>query len=64
MELSSVECIYETMPGWSEDLRGVTAYDQLPENAKNYIAAIEKIVRIPVTMVGVGPKRSQAIPKG
>ncbi len=64
VELSSVECIYETMPGWSEDLRGVTAYDQLPENAKNYIAAIEKIVKIPVTMVGVGPKRSQAIPKG
>ncbi|MBN1457633.1 MAG: adenylosuccinate synthase [Sedimentisphaerales bacterium] len=63
VELSSVECIYETMPGWHEDLSGVTSYDQLPQTTKNYIAAIENIVKIPVTMVGVGPKRSQAICK-
>ena len=63
VELSSAECIYETMPGWHEDLSGVTSYDQLPQTTKNYIAAIENIVKIPVTMVGVGPKRSQAICK-
>jgi adenylosuccinate synthase len=63
VELSSVECVYETLPGWHEDLSGVTSYNQLPQTTKNYIAAIENIVKIPVTMVGVGPKRSQAICK-
>ena len=60
-ELSSVECIYETVPGWDEDLSGVTKYEDLPENTKNYISLIENIVKIPITIVGVGPKRSQAI---
>jgi len=63
VELASVECIYDTLPGWHEDLSGVTSYDQLPQNTKNYITAVENIVKIPVTMVGVGPKRSQAIRK-
>jgi adenylosuccinate synthase len=63
VELSSVECVYETLPGWHEDLSGVTSYDQLPQTTKDYIVAIENIVKIPVTMVGVGPKRSQAICK-
>ena len=60
-ELSSVECIYETLPGWNEDLSAVTKYEDLPENTKNYIAAIEDIVKVPITIIGVGPKRSQAI---
>ena len=60
-ELASVECVYDTVPGWDEDLSEVTNYDDLPENTRNYIARIEDIVKVPVTCVGVGPKRSQAI---
>lgn len=60
-DLAKAECIYETLDGWDEDLSGVQQYDDLPENTKKYIAAIEKIVGVPVGMVGVGPKRSQAI---
>lgn len=60
-ELSSVECVYETADGWDEDLSGITDYDDLPENTKKYIALIEDIVKVPITIVGVGPKRSQAI---
>lgn len=60
-DLAKAECIYETLDGWDEDLSGVEHYDDLPENTKKYIAAIEKIVGVPVGMVGVGPKRSQAI---
>lgn len=60
-ELASVECIYDTVPGWDEDLSEVTSYEDLPVNTRNYIACIEEIVKVPVTCVGVGPKRSQAI---
>ena len=44
-DLTNAECVYETLPGWDEDLTQVQRYDDLPENTKNYIAAIEKIVR-------------------
>lgn len=60
-ELAAAECVYETLPGWEEDLSNVTRYEDLPENTKKYIAAVEKIVGVPVSIVGVGPQRSQAI---
>lgn len=60
-DVEAAECVYDTLPGWDEDLSGVQTYDALPENTKKYIAAVEKIVGVPVTIVGVGPKRSQAI---
>lgn len=60
-DLANAECVYETLDGWDEDLSGIERYEDLPENTKTYIAAIEKIVGVPVRMVGVGPKRSQAI---
>ena len=60
-ELSAVQCQYETLPGWQEDLSQITTYQELPQNAKNYIARIEDIVKVPVTILGVGPKRSQVI---
>lgn len=60
-DVEAAECVYETLPGWHEDLSGISDYDALPENTKNYIAAVEKIVGVPVTILGVGPKRSQTI---
>jgi len=60
-DLEAAECVYETLPGWDEDLSGIRTFDELPENAKKYIAAVEEIVGVPVSIVGVGPKRSQTI---
>ena len=60
-DLSSVECIYETASGWDEDLSGVTSYEDLPKNTRDYIQMIENIVKVRISIVGVGPKRSQAI---
>ena len=60
-ELSSVECVYETAAGWDEDLSGVTNYEDLPKNTRDYIQMIEDIVKVRISIVGVGPKRSQAI---
>ncbi|MCI0499798.1 MAG: adenylosuccinate synthase, partial [Planctomycetales bacterium] len=60
-ELAAAECLYQTLEGWDNDLSNVRTYETLPKAVKNYIGTVEAIVGIPVTMVGVGPKRSQAI---
>lgn len=60
-DLAAAECVYETLPGWNEDLSGIRTFDKLPQNTQNYIAAIEKMVHVPIRMVGIGPQRSQAI---
>ncbi|MDD5459170.1 MAG: adenylosuccinate synthetase, partial [Phycisphaerae bacterium] len=59
--LEKCECIYETLPGWSDDLSEVRDFGDLPLNARNYITVIEELVKAAVTMIGVGPKRSQTI---
>ncbi len=52
---------YITLSGWTEDITKVTKYEDLPTNAKNYIDAIEKIVGVTVSMISVGPDRTQTI---
>jgi adenylosuccinate synthase len=52
---------YTTMPGWSEDITNCESFEQLPENAKAYILAIEKELELPITIVSVGPNRLQTI---
>lgn len=60
-ELSKTECIYETVPGWQEDISRITDFNDLPPNARRYISLIEEKTGIPITIIGVGPKRSQSI---
>jgi adenylosuccinate synthase len=52
---------YTELPGWSEDISDVRSYDDLPENAKKYLAFLEESVGVPVVLVGVGPGREQII---
>jgi len=59
--LSQARCVYETVPGWSEDLTEVNNFQDLPVNAQNYVRRIEEHIGKPITFVGVGPKRSQTI---
>lgn len=53
--------VYETLPGWDEDLTQVRTYDELPTNAKKYIEFLENYLGINVYLVSVGPERSQNI---
>lgn len=53
--------IYETMPGWTEDISQVTNPDDLPANARAYIQRIADIAEVPVTAVSVGPEREQLV---
>lgn len=59
--LAQAECVYETLGGWSEDISQVTDFNQLPENARKYVLAVEELAKSPITMVGVGPRRDQVI---
>ena len=59
--LSLVSCVYETLPGWDEEITEANDFHDLPLNAQNYICRIEELVKRPVTIIGVGPKRSQTI---
>jgi adenylosuccinate synthase len=57
--LHHVTPVYEELPGWGTDLTGITERSQLPAEARDYIAFLEEQVRVPVTLVGVGPGREQ-----
>ena len=59
--LAQAEPVYETVDGWDEDITEVTDFDDLPENAKNYVTVVEEYTKTPVTIIGVGPRRRQII---
>ena len=60
-KLKKAKPVYEKLPGWKEDIRGITEYDKLPENCRNYIEFIEKELGVPVTMASNGPGRHEMI---
>ena len=60
-ELKKAKPVYEVLPGWKTDIRGITEYDQLPENCRNYIEFIEKELGVPIKMVSNGPGRHEII---
>lgn len=53
--------VYEELPGWDEDITKVKNYEDLPENCKKYLKRIEEIVGCQISVVSVGPDRSQNI---
>jgi adenylosuccinate synthase len=59
--LARVQCVYETVQGWDEDLTQKTSFDDLPANARKYVELVQSAIGMPVTMIGIGPKRSQLI---
>lgn len=60
-ELKKAKPVYEVLPGWKSEIRGITEYDKLPENCRKYIEFIEKELEVPVKMVSNGPGRHEII---
>ncbi len=60
-ELGQVKPIYETFPGWAEDVTGVKQWADFPENFKNYVHFLAEQVGVPVCRVSVGPERTQTV---
>ena len=60
-DLAKCEPVYEELDGWNEDLTNIEKFEDLPENAKKYIARIEELVDVNIDLVSVGPNRTQTI---
>jgi adenylosuccinate synthase len=59
--LHKAEPEYREFPGWSEDISGVRDYDELPQNARDYLDFISDYLALPIALIGVGPGRDQII---
>jgi adenylosuccinate synthase len=53
--------IYETFPGWTEDISAARTLDDLPRAARDYVTALEKMIKAPISAIGVGPGRDETI---
>jgi len=60
-QYAACEAIIEEMPGWQGITAGITNFDQLPVNAKAYIARLEELVGVKVTILSTGPDRNETI---
>ncbi|MCD4825583.1 MAG: adenylosuccinate synthase [Phycisphaerae bacterium] len=59
--LGKVQCVYETLPGWQEDITGCRNFEDLPVNAQNYVKRVSELIGRPVGIVSIGPDREQTI---
>ena len=53
--------VYETMPGWHCDIRGIRRYEDLPQACRDYIERIEELIEVHIGMVSNGPGREDII---
>lgn len=60
-KLEQAKPVYEVLPGWKCDIRGIRTYEELPENCRRYVEFIEEQLGYPVTMVSNGPGRDDMI---
>ncbi|MEE0954182.1 MAG: adenylosuccinate synthase [Eubacterium sp.] len=59
--LAKAKPVYEKLPGWKCDIKGIRKYEELPENCRKYVEFIEKEIGYPITMVSNGPAREDII---
>ncbi|MBR9988099.1 MAG: adenylosuccinate synthase [Desulfosarcina sp.] len=59
--LAACKPIYETLPGWRQDIRAIRRYQDLPDIARQYLARIEALTGVPIQIVSVGPGRDETI---
>ncbi len=60
-DLAKCKPIYEEFEGWGEEIKDAKTFDELPENAKKYLNRIEELTGVEISIVSIGPKRSETI---
>lgn len=60
-EYNRCKPLYIELPGWQEDITGVTSFEELPQAAKQYIRKIEELTKTEIALFSVGPDRKQTI---
>lgn len=59
--LNKAKPVYEFLRGWKCDITGINSFAGLPDKAKRYIERIEKLIKVPIRYISVGPKREEII---
>ena len=62
--LARVEPVYETLPGWKTDIRGVTQESALPEACLHFVRFVEEKIQTPITLLSTGPRREEIVWRG
>ncbi len=57
--MAHVTPVYETLPGWKEDISAVASFADLPLNARRYLERMEELSGVPIGLISVGPDRKQ-----
>lgn len=59
--LNKAKPVFEVLPGWKCDIRGIKKYEDLPENCRKYIEFVEEKIGYPITLISNGPGREDII---
>jgi adenylosuccinate synthase len=59
--LAEVQPVYETLPGWKQDISTCRRFEELPAEAQAYVNRLEQLCGAPIKMVSVGPERSATL---
>jgi adenylosuccinate synthase len=60
-ELERCQPVFEDLPGWSEDIRGVRRCEDLPPSCRQYLKRVEELAGVPIQLISVGPDREETI---
>jgi adenylosuccinate synthase len=60
-EFARAAPVYETFPGWTEDISAARTLADLPRNARDYVRTLERMVTAPISVIGVGPRRDETV---
>lgn len=60
-QLERATAVYETLPGWTEDISGCRTFAQLPAAAQQYVQRVSALCEVPINMISVGPERDQLV---
>jgi adenylosuccinate synthase len=60
-QLAACEPVYETLPGWTAPTQDRQRYDDLPREARAYVARLEEITGVPAAIVSTGSGREETI---
>mmetsp|Transcript_17201 Transcript_17201/g.36086 ORF Transcript_17201/g.36086 Transcript_17201/m.36086 type:complete len:530 (-) Transcript_17201:249-1838(-) len=62
--MSEIEVIYETLPGWTEDISKARNFEDLPVNAQRYVLRVQELLGVPIRWIGCGANRLDMIDRG
>lgn len=60
-ELSKIKPMYETLPGWKSETRGITEFAKLPENARKYVEFLSRSIGVEIGLISTGPERDETV---